>query len=42
MIEVLANPTLVNILQYENVSNQYILYLKYTQCFISIIAQFNN
>lgn len=38
--EVLANTTVVIILQYENVPNQYAVNLKLSQCDISIISQF--
>lgn len=40
MIEVLAKATGVIILQYTNVSSQHIIYLKHTQCYMSIISQF--
>ena len=39
MTEVLANAMVVIILQYINVSNHYIVYLKLTECYISSISQ---
>ena len=38
-MEALANAMVVIILQYINVSNQHILYLKLAQCYMSVIAQ---
>ena len=39
IIEVLANTMLVIILQYLNISNQQIVHLTLTQCYMSIISQ---
>ena len=39
-IEVLANAMMIIILQYINVSNQYIVYRKLIQWYMSIISQF--
>ena len=39
MLEVLANATVVIILQYIKVSNQHVVHLKLTQCCMSIISQ---
>ena len=40
-MEVLANTTVVIILQYINISNQLFVHLKLTQCYMSIISQKN-
>ena len=42
MIELLAGPMGVIILQYINVSNQHVSYLKLMQCSISIISSSSN
>ena len=39
MIELLTNAVMVIILQYMNVSNQYIVHLKLTQCYILIFEK---
>ena len=39
-IEVLANAMMIIILQYINVSSQYIVYRKLIQCYMSIVSQF--
>lgn len=39
MIEVLAKAMVVIVLQYINVSNQHVVYLKLTKSYMSIIAQ---
>lgn len=39
-IEVLANTTVVIILQYINTSNEHIVHLKHKQCYVSITSQF--
>ena len=38
-MEVLANAMVKIILQFINVSNQYIVHLKLTQCYVSIIIK---
>lgn len=38
MIQVLAEAMVVFILQYVNVSNQYIVHMKFLQCYVSYIS----
>lgn len=41
MTKVLAHVTMLNILQYINLSNQHVRHLKFTQCYTSIKSQLN-
>lgn len=39
VMEVFAHPTVIIKLQYINISNQHIVYLKLAQCYVSTVSQ---